>query len=68
MWRVLALRKKALLKHFKSFRNLKAATLDELLGAKVVPDDVARELYHVLRQYNEATDEADAELGRQIGA
>ena len=45
-------RKKALLKHFKSFRNLKAATLEEIKGARVVPNEVAEELYRVLQQYN----------------
>ena len=45
-------RKKALLKHFKSFKNLKAASLQDILDAKVVPVEVANELYAVLRQYN----------------
>lgn len=45
-------RKKALLKHFKSFRNLKAASLDEIKAARVVPDEVAEEVYIVLQQYN----------------
>lgn len=45
-------RKKALLKHFKSMRNLKAATLDDLKGSGVLPDDVAEELYLVMQQYN----------------
>ena len=45
-------RKKALLKHFKSFRNLKGATLEEIKEARVVPNEVAEELYRVLQQYN----------------
>ncbi len=45
-------RKKALLKHFKSFKNLKAASLDDIVAAKVVPLEVAHELHHVLEQYN----------------
>lgn len=45
-------RKKALLKAFKSFRNLKSATLEEIKAARVVPDEVAEELYQVLQQYN----------------
>ena len=45
-------RKKALLKHFKSFRNLKSATLEEIKEARVVPNEVAEELYRVLQQYN----------------
>ena len=47
-------RKKAVLKHFKSFRNLRNASLDDIKAARVVPDDVAEELYRVLRQYNGA--------------
>ena len=37
-------RKKALLSHFKSFRNLKSATLEEIKEARVVPAEVAEEL------------------------
>lgn len=48
-------RKKALLKHFKSFKRLKAASLQDILDAKVVPVQVANELYTVLQQYNEQT-------------
>ena len=48
------IRKKALLKHFKSFRNLKAASLEEIKDAHVLPDEVAEEVYLVLQQYNEA--------------
>ncbi len=46
-------RKKALLKHFKSFKNLKAASLDDIVAAHVVPTEVAEELYRVLQQYND---------------
>ncbi len=45
-------RKKALLKAFKSFRNLRSATLEEIKAAHVVPDEVAEETYKVLQQYN----------------
>ena len=45
-------RKKALLKHFKSFRNLKAASLADIKAARVVPDEVAEELHRVIEQYN----------------
>lgn len=45
-------RKKAILKHFKSFRNLKHASLDDIKAAKVLPNEVAEELYKVLQQYN----------------
>ena len=46
-------RKKALMKAFKSFRNLKAASLEEIKASRAVPVEVAEELYAVLRQYNE---------------
>ena len=49
-------RKKALRKQFRSFAQLKAATLDELCAVSGVPREVAEELYKVLRQYNEDTD------------
>ena len=45
-------RKKALLKHFKSFRNLRAATLEDIKAAGVLPREVAEETYCVLQQYN----------------
>ena len=48
-------RKKALMKHFKSFRNLRKATLEQIKEAHVVPDEVADELYLVLAQYNDRT-------------
>ncbi len=64
-------RKKALLSHFKSFWNLKSATLEEIKEARVVPAEVAEELYRVLQQYNrerkdervvgEATEQAEAD-------
>ncbi len=50
-------RKKALMAHFKSFRNLKAATLQDILDSHVVPDEVGEEVYRVLRQYNENKNE-----------
>ncbi|MGI6104972.1 MAG: excinuclease ABC subunit UvrC [Raoultibacter sp.] len=46
-------RKKALLKAFKSFKNLKAASLEDIKDAHVVPEEVAEDLYAVLKQYNE---------------
>ncbi|MEQ3362252.1 excinuclease ABC subunit UvrC [Raoultibacter massiliensis] len=46
-------RKKALMKAFKSFKNLKAATVDEIKATRTVPEEVAEELHAVLRQYNE---------------
>ena len=44
-------RRKALMKAFKSFRNLKAATLEEIKESHTVPDEVAEEVYLVLQQY-----------------
>lgn len=52
-------RKKALKKEFKSFARLKAATLDELKAVRGVPDEVACELYKVLRQYNGELEEKE---------
>lgn len=46
-------RKKALLKHFKSFRRLRQATLDDIKASGVLPLEVAEELYAVLQQYND---------------
>ncbi|WP_282190640.1 excinuclease ABC subunit UvrC [Adlercreutzia caecimuris] len=59
-------RKKALLKHFKSFKNLKAASLDEIKAAHVVPDEVAEELVRVLAQYNERRHEKEERLAEEI--
>ncbi|WP_165170309.1 excinuclease ABC subunit UvrC [Adlercreutzia sp. ZJ242] len=57
-------RKKALMKHFKSFKNLKAATLEEVKAAHVVPDEVAEELVRVIEQYNEDKRTAEDALAR----
>ncbi|MDO4501978.1 MAG: excinuclease ABC subunit UvrC [Coriobacteriia bacterium] len=46
-------RKKAVMKHFKSFKRLRQATLEQIKEARVLPDHVAEELYCVLQQYNE---------------
>lgn len=48
-------RKKALLKHFKSFKHIRNASLEELKAANVLPDEVAEELFRVLTQYNKST-------------
>lgn len=50
-------RKKALLKAFKSFKNLKKASLEAIKEAHAVPDEVAEELYRVLQQYNRRVEE-----------
>lgn len=54
-------RKKALLGHFKSFKRLKEASLDDIRSARVVPDEVAEELFAVLRQYNKDAAERAAD-------
>ncbi len=59
-------RKKALLAHFKSFKNLKEATLDEIKAARVVPEEVAEELVAVLAQYNERKHEREEKLAEEI--
>lgn len=45
-------RKKALLKHFKSMKNLRAASLEEIENSGILPREVANELYAVLQQMN----------------
>ena len=54
-------RKKALLRHFKSFKRLRQASLEQIKEARCVPADVAEEVYRVLRQYNEAREDEDSE-------
>ena len=54
-------RKKALLKHFKSFKHLKNATLQEIIDSKTLPEEVAIELYRVLAQYNKAAETIEAQ-------
>ena len=51
-------RKKQILKHFGSFGALKAASLEDIKAAKIVPDPVAEDLYAVLRHYE--NEQADA--------
>ena len=53
-------RKKALLKHFKSFKALRQAELEDIKAARLVPEEVAEELYRVLRQYNRSVQNSDA--------
>lgn len=55
------IRKKALLKAFKSFRNLKNASFEEILEAKVIPAEVAEDLYAILQQYNKTDVEKTAD-------
>lgn len=44
-------RKKAILKAFKSFKNLRSASMDQIKEVGVLPEEVAEELYYVLKQY-----------------
>ncbi len=46
-------RKKALLKHFKSIKRLREASLEEIKESHILPEEVAEELCLVLGQYNE---------------
>ncbi len=55
-------RKKALLKTFKSFKGLRNASLEEIKEAHIVPDEVADELYLVLQQYNETSNQTDKKV------
>ena len=45
-------RKRKLLKYFGSFKNLKEATEQEIIDSKVLPIDVAKEVFIVLEQYS----------------
>ena len=58
-------RKKALLRHFKSFKNLREASLQEIKDAGVLPVEVAEECYRVLRQYNDKTEKVSAKAKEQ---
>lgn len=58
-------RKKQILKHFGSFGALKAASLDDIKAAKIVPEPVAEDLYAVLRHYDEETDDSKATLSQK---
>ncbi len=52
-------RKKALKREFKSFFRLKSASLEDLKAVKGVPEEVAAELYKVLRQYNDEQEDCE---------
>ncbi len=56
-------RKKALLNAMGGFKKLRAATLDEILATHAVPEEVAREVYVVLSQYNKDRDKHEQEVG-----
>ena len=50
-------RKKALLKAFKSFKRIREASLEEIKATHVLPDEVAEEVYLVVQQYNKTLKE-----------
>lgn len=52
-------RKKALLRAFKSFKGLRQASLEDIKAAHVVPDEVAEEVFQVIAQYNDARAERE---------
>ncbi len=56
-------RKKALRNHYRSFKRLREATLEDLKATKILPEQVAEELFGVLTRYNEQriTDSVDTE-------
>lgn len=56
-------RKKALMKAFKSFRNLRNASLEDIKETRTVPVEVAEELYVVLQQYNESAQKENTREG-----
>ena len=55
-------RKKALLKHFRTFKNLREASLDDIVAAGVLPREVAEETYRVLRQYNDKSENVGSQV------
>lgn len=54
-------RKKALFKHFKSMKNLRSATLEQIKEAKILPEEVAEDLAAVLEQYNSKLEERNTD-------
>ncbi len=63
-------RRKALRKHFKSFKRLREASLQDIKDAHVVPDAVAQDLYELLEQYNDMreTSHQDADQNKDVNA
>ncbi|MBR2789886.1 MAG: excinuclease ABC subunit UvrC, partial [Eggerthellaceae bacterium] len=53
-------RKKALLAHFRSFKRLREASLEEIEATRILPKAVAEELVRVLNRYNEDARESEA--------
>ncbi len=51
-------RKKALLAHFRSFKRLREASLEEIEATRILPKAVAEELVRVLNRYNEDAKES----------
>ncbi len=61
-------RRKALMAHFKSFKNLRQATLEDVKAAHVVPDEVAEELCRVIEQYNDGEGARGKAAGAEVAS
>lgn len=61
-------RKKALLRHFKSMKNLKCASLDEIKESAVLPADVSETLYALIRDLEDGNGESAADADEEIEA
>ena len=46
--------------------SLKAASLEDIKAAKVIPEEVAEELVRVLAQYNERKEEKEEQLADSV--
>ena len=51
-------RKRAIMKHFGSFKRLKSASVDEISSVRGVPADVAQSVYDALRMNRDLDEEA----------
>ena len=55
-------RKKALRKAFPSFASLREASLNDIINAKVVPEQLAKDIFATISQYNDQRDSHLANL------
>ena len=55
-------RKKALRKAFPSFASLREASLNDIINAKVVPEQLAKDIFAAISQYNDQRDSHLANL------
>ena len=53
-------RKKALYKHFGSLKKLRQASLQEICDTRILPTEVANDLYQLLRLDEQGSDQSDA--------